>query len=1348
MSDLKKTKPELISELKSLKLELDKLKETGGQTKIELPQAADLLAQREQGYEAVFKTSHSVVLLIDPVSGDIKDANPAACAFYGWSHDEICSKKIVDINTLSPEEVAAEMQRASSGNRNHFQFKHQLANGSVRDVEVFSSPIRRNNSFLLNSLIYDITERKSAEEALRKWESIIAASPDGIGLVTLDGKLQLVSDRLAIMFGYSVEEKDFLIGRSVFDFVDEADHKSLIQSIHQLLSNKIQQKSAVYLSVKKDQSRFYSELNSSVLLDNNGNPESILYVQRDISERRKLEVENKGKSDLLTNLIVNLKEGVLLEDSDRKIVLANQLFCDMFSIPAPPDVMVGADCTKYAEQSKHLFMNPDAFVSDIKRLLSKKVPVFNDELRLVDGRVLERDYIPTYLDNKYSGHLWKYRDISTRENANRELEKILQAVEQSPVMVFITNTAGDIEYVNPKMTELTGYPKDELIGKNPRMFNSGENSEAVYKELFRVLKSGSKWEGEFQNRRKNGSSYWVSALISPIIGKNNEITHYLAIEEDITNRKQSEIEIRDLNATLERKVEERTEKLSEAKTLLKAELGERLKVEHDLRWNQSLLEFMANASPLGFLVVDNRTDEILYSNKRFLEIWNIEHLADQISRGELKNNDIIPACLPMLLDIPAFAESCRPLQEEENRVVVDDEIPFVENRTIHRYSTQIRGLDDEYFGRFYIFEDITSKQQGLLDARLSTEKFRTLSEASFDSIFFSEKGVCIEQNQTGREVFGYTDEEAIGRYGTDWIVPEHRALVMEHMISGYEKPYEVTALRKDGTTFPCVLSGKMIFFKGRNVRVTSLHDITERKLAEAALKKSEHMFEAFMNQLPALVFMKNFESKMVYSNKAMHQALGSATWINKSLSEIFDQETADRIITDDKNTLEAGRVIIEESFFNLDGELHHYETQKFVVEGLSDEAFIGGIAIDITERKKAEEEVKKAKLEAEYANIAKSEFLARMSHELRTPLNSILGFAQLMQMGELSVTQERNVSYIYSGGKHLLQLINEVLDISSIESGHILFSIEPTKFSSVLQETLEVLEPQLKAKHIILELIDSPTNQVFVMADHLRLKQILINLLENSIKYSNEGGKVIVSTETKVTANMSINLRVIIKDYGIGIASENITKIFNPFERTGAEKTQIEGTGLGLVVVQKLLAAMKGIVEVESIVNEGSTFSFELPLASLTAQFNNSNSSSANPLVDSSDDIVGKILYVEDNQSNIELVEEILHSKRKGIDLLLDLTGSSAVELAIENQPDLILLDLDLPEIHGSEVLKLLHLEEKTKNIPVVIVTANALPGMQEYQLAQGATGYLSKPFDIIDFLSLVDKFVTRKKDK
>jgi nitrogen-specific signal transduction histidine kinase len=434
----------------------------------------------------------------------------------------------------------------------------------------------------------------------------------------------------------------------------------------------------------------------------------------------------------------------------------------------------------------------------------------------------------------------------------------------------------------------------------------------------------------------------------------------------------------------------------------------------------------------------------------------------------------------------------------------------------------------------------------------------------------------------------------------------------------------------------------------------------------------------------------------------------------------------------------------------------------------------------ITEQKRIEHALIVAKNEAEKANQAKSEFLSRMSHELRTPMNSILGFAQLMDMGELSPKQKKGVGHILNSGKHLLNLIDEVLDISRIESGRLLLLPEPVQLSHIIAETMDTVQPLAVARQLKLEFKDLPANQLYVMSDRKRLRQVLINLLNNAVKYNRQGGSIFVKAEKLSPKDERIvSVRISVTDTGLGIAPDDIPKLFIPFERIGAEQTFTEGTGLGLAVIKKIMDAMKGAVGVESVVGQGSTFWIELPITEQKISWENqqlNNVKLTAELVVANKEIAfqneekakraaelvvlkkmysiesgttvpaktGTILYIEDNIQNAELVGEIIGDHRPEINLISSVLGEPAVKLAIDNMPDLILLDLNLPDMSGSEVLTNLLADDKTKSIPVVIITADATQHQIEKLMTAGARDYLTKPLDLIIFLQVVDEWIKK----
>lgn len=381
-----------------------------------------------------------------------------------------------------------------------------------------------------------------------------------------------------------------------------------------------------------------------------------------------------------------------------------------------------------------------------------------------------------------------------------------------------------------------------------------------------------------------------------------------------------------------------------------------------------------------------------------------------------------------------------------------------------------------------------------------------------------------------------------------------------------------------------------------------------------------------------------------------------------------------------------------------------------------------------------------ARDESEKANKSKSEFLSRMSHELRTPLNAILGFSQLLHMGELNPGQRKGINYIMNSGKHLLDLINEVLDISRIESGNLSVFIESVCVNFVVVETIGISKHITKDRNIKIEF--DQKEDFYVHADQQRLKQILINLVNNAVKYNKDDGTVRISMKYIDKADDKCFVRISVKDTGIGIKNEDIPKLFTPFERIGADKTQVEGTGLGLSVVKKLVELMEGTVGLESAPGTGSTFWVDLPCSKTKSELAENDNSN---LFGNAEDLKkgGTILYIEDNTSNVELIEQILKTQRPKVKLVSNMYGGETIRLIGDHNPDLLLLDLNLPDIHGEDVLKDIKNNELTRSIPVVIVSADAMPHQLDRMRGAGAIDYLTKPIDVLRFLKIVDDFIS-----
>ena len=513
-------------------------------------------------------------------------------------------------------------------------------------------------------------------------------------------------------------------------------------------------------------------------------------------------------------------------------------------------------------------------------------------------------------------------------------------------------------------------------------------------------------------------------------------------------------------------------------------------------------------------------------------------------------------------------------------------------------------------------------------------------------------------------------------------------------------------------------------------------EIAARMQAEEEVRASQRQFQDILDYAPIPIFLKDRAGRYLLVNQSFSALTGIpiTQLLGKTSADFFPAETVQEADAHNERVFATGKAQeFEETIPREDG-THVFLSLRFLLPGANGAPdTLGVITRDITERKRAEEAVQLAREEAERANAAKTDFLSRMSHELRTPLNAILGFGQLLEIDQPTGRQADAVGHILKGGRHLLGLVNEVLDLARVEAGHMSLSPEPVDAQHVFQESIDLLRPLAEQRGLSLESNFQPETMSWVVADRQRLKQILVNLLSNAVKFNREGGGI--TTTCKRTPEGTVRLTV--RDTGPGIALADQERIFSAFERLGADRRGVEGTGLGLALAKRLAELMHGCLVVESVVDEGSAFCLVLPGASAPEM----------PRVDTrpqwlptaSPSQTRTVLYIEDNISNYNLVDYIF-ADRPGLRLLPAIRGELGLKLAHEQRPDLILLDLDLPDLHGREVLKSLRADPSTREIPVVVISANALPRMIEQTLAAGAKAYLTKPINVRDFLDVLDE--------
>ena len=647
------------------------------------------------------------------------------------------------------------------------------------------------------------------------------------------------------------------------------------------------------------------------------------------------------------------------------------------------------------------------------------------------------------------------------------------------------------------------------------------------------------------------------------------------------------------------------------------------------------------------------------------------------------------------------------------------------------------------------------------------------NSANFSSIATDEKGVIQLLNVGAERMLGYAAAEVVNKITpadisdpqeliarsialelefTTAIAPGFEALVFKAS-RGIEDIYELTYIRKDSSRFPAVVSVTALRNDQEGIIGYLLigTDNTARKQVEDKLRWAEESFRLMVESVTDYaIVMLDPEGRVVSWNAGAERIQGyhaeeivgqhfSRFYLVEDVSNGKVQSDLEAVIANGRFEDEGWRVRRDGSTFWANVIYTAIRDQFGNLRGFAK------LTRDQTERRQVETALIDAKSAAEKANRAKSEFLSSMSHELRSPLNAILGFAQLMESDSPSPTpsQAASIKQILQGGWYLLELIDEILDLAVIESGRLALSLESVSISEVMIECQAMIEPQAQKRGIRMTFPQRAFDK-FVKVDRTRFKQVLINLLSNAIKYNRTDGTVVVACATIAPER----IRISVTDTGVGLSAEKLAQLFQPFNRLGQEAGAEEGTGIGLVVTKRLVELMGGEIGVESAIGVGSVFWIELTAAASPQSV--AGITESTPVVQvhvHNDAPLRTLLYVEDNQANLKLIEQLI-ARRPDMRLLSTANGHLGIEIARAFQPEVILMDINLPGISGIEAMQILREDPATAHIPVVALSANAIPRDIVKGLKAGFFRYLTKPIKVNEFLHTLDEVLEFAKHK
>jgi PAS domain S-box-containing protein len=1332
--------------------------------------AEEALRRSEESYRTIFELSNDPIYVHDVETGAILDANRRACEAAGMTLDEVRRRGMALIaggaEPYTQERALEYVRRAARGEPQRFEWMTGLPRDGQLWSEVSLNRVNIGGVDRLLATARDITERKIAEQALRDREESYRTIFDcaGAGLWVHDvetGAFLDVNQTACDMYGWSVDEQKErgvaglswgeppytaeeafrYVARAVAGEPQRFEWKGRHKAGHAVWAELTLRRVSILgedrlLATAREISewkaaedalrRANEELEERVRDRTAELAEANEALEEEVAEHEAAQEallertqELEGVFQALPDLYFRLERDGTITDhrAGRAAALYNPL----------PD---------FRGRRMHELLPADAGVRFAQALLTA---VETGELAWVEYRLdgdTPRDYEARVVPLPDGSLVSVVRDITERKAAERELERRRREAEQvaetlrQQALVFetlaeavvIAGPEGRMLDWNPAAERMFGYHHRAAVGRPGGFVAPPGREPGIGAAMAAALAGDGSWTGEVPFVRSDGTEGIADAVVVPQRDADGERVALIGAFRDVTARKQAEAEVVRQKAFFE-------------EIIASLESGVAV-FDADLRY--------AYASPNS--IVDPE-----------IRAWAIGKTVEEY--GRRKN---IPAeTIRRRQDGLERARRQKRTTEFEETIKGPDGKP----RHVIRRSLPVLDENGELLRIIGYSVDITERVRMAEVLRESEEHFRALIENAHDiTCIMDPLGVMTYQSPSLTRLLGWEPDDLIGRVAWDFIHPDDVDRVAEAIGEilahpGTSAPVEYRFRQKDGEWRMLEAIGRTLSPETADAGlVANIRDVTERQLAEQALQEREEHFRRLIENAHDITCILDADGTMSYLSPSVLRVLGYAPeeLVGRNAFDLIHADDADGVRGAIRSVLlEPGATGYSEyRFRHADGSWRHLEAVgRMVIPGDAASGFVSNIR-DVTERRQTEEALREATLaaerarsEAERANLAKSEFLSRMSHELRTPMNSILGFGQVLARAELRVDQQKHVQHILKAGRHLLRLINEVLEIARIEAGRQSFSLEPVHVGTVMQEAVGLVRPMSEQYDVEVEEGESTGRDGFVHADRQRLTQVLLNLLSNAIKYNQPGGRVRLTCQAEpADEGDEPRMWLRVEDTGRGIEEARLHQLFTPFARLGAEQTEVEGTGLGLALSLRLAEAMGGTLELESTGPGGSVFRLGLLGAANPLRRAEDAGLPAATDGDGGDHAPATLLYVEDNLANLSLVETFL-GVRPAWKLVPALQGRIGVELAREHQPDLVLLDLHLPDISGEEVLRRLRADPRTEHIPVVVISADATRDSLERLRASGADAYLTKPLDLDDFLSTLEIHLSARPD-